>query len=587
MKLALIGNCAYQALVDDCANISWLCWPRFDSSFVFGSLLDKERGGYFSIEPAEECIETEQHYLPNTNVLRTEFQSASGSFEIIDFAPRFRQYERYFKPTMLMRRVRRLSGQPSVVVKIRPMSDYGREKPQSYMASNHMQWDIGGTALRLTTNVPLSYVHEARPFILDSDTYFSLTWGAPLEAPLEETVERFLNQTRRYWERWVKHTAVPGVFQREVIRSALALKLHQFEDTGAITAASTTSLPEEDGGGRNWDYRYCWLRDAYFTLKAMRRLGHFEETEGFLGFLKNIVRTSAERLQPVYSISGESRLTEVTLEHLAGYRGNQPVRAGNAAYSQIQNDVYGEMIAAMSPFLLDIRFGDFLHHGADELVERLLERVTQTMESPDAGIWEYRGTKRVNTFSLLLHWTGARMAERIASKLPDAELQRQAHHQAERAKRLIESTWNEEGGFYADSTTTNNPDASLFMMVNLRYLKPDNPRAERHVRSLSKELAVMDPLMHRYKHQDDFGVSASTFTVCGFWYAEALARLGHVDEARAACTRLIDYSNHVGLFSEDLDPNTGEQWGNFPQTYSHVGLINTAFAIKPVPDDWF
>ena len=245
------------------------------------------------------------------------------------------------------------------------------------------------------------------------------------------------------------------------------------------------------------------------------------------------------------------------------------------------------MIAAMSPFLLDIRFSEYLMAGADQLVERLLDRVEETMDLPDAGIWEYRGAKMVNTFSLLLHWTGATMAERIAKRLPDPQLETHARKQARRARELIESTWNEEHGYYADSTSTADPDASLFMMVNLGYLTPDNPRAERHVRNLSREPAVADPLMHRYKHEDDFGVSTSTFTVCGFWYAEALARLGHRDEAEQACARLIEYSNHVGLFSEDLDPTTGEQWGNFPQTYSHVGLINTAFAIKPVPEDWF
>ncbi len=587
MKLALIGNCAYQALIDSSARVVWLCWPRFDSSFVFGALLDDQRGGHFSIVSGDEGGKTSQAYLRNTNVLRTTFTCKSGSFEVTDFAPRFRQYERYFKPTMLMRRVRRLSGEPSIRISVRPVYDYGREIPSGHLASNHLQWDVDGTPLRLTTNVPLTYVTESRSFILEEDAYFALTWGAPLEAPLAETVESFFNQTRRYWERWVKHTAVPGCFQEAVIRSALALKLHQFEDTGAITAASTTSLPEEHGSGRNWDYRFCWLRDAYFTLKAMRRLGHFEETEGFVSFLKNIVRSSAEHLQPVYSISGDSRLTEVTLDHLSGYLGNQPVRAGNQAYAQVQTDVYGEMIAAMSPFLLDIRFSEYLMAGADHLVERLLDRVDETMEMPDAGIWEYRGAKRVNTFSLLLHWTGATMAERIAQRLPDPQLEAQARALAARARDLIETTWNEERGYYADSTTTTHPDASLFMMVNLGYLKPDNPRAERHVRSLSRELAVADPLMHRYKHADDFGVSSSTFTVCGFWYAEALARLGHADEAERACGRLIQYANHVGLFSEDLDPKTFEQWGNFPQTYSHVGLINTAFAIKPVPEDWF
>lgn len=587
MKLALIGNCAYQALIDHEARVQWLCWPRFDSSFVFGSLLDKKRGGEFSILPADKNYEIHQDYLPNTNILRTEFITEFGSFEVTDFAPRFRQYERSFKPTMLMRRVRRISGDPRIRVRVSPVYDYGREIPESYMASNHIHWNVrGGSPLRLTTNVPLSYITESRPFLIERDTYLTLTWGSPMEAPLEETCESFLARTRAYWERWVKHTSMPGVFQKEVIRSALALKLHQFEDSGAITAASTTSLPEEDGGGRNWDYRFCWLRDSYFTLRAMRRLGQFEEMEGFVSFLKNIAEASPDRLQPVYGISGEGELHEVTLTHLKGYKGNQPVRAGNLAYKQIQNDVYGEMIGAMAPLVLDIRFGGEASRHTDRLVRRLLQRISDTLEDPDAGIWEYRGSTNVHTFSLLMHWTGAVIAERIGERIGDTEMAKQASALAVRARNLIEEKcYDHERGFYVDSTTTKNADAALFMMINLGYLDPSDPRAESHLRKLKGELAVTDSLMHRYKHQDDFGHSQSTFTVCGFWYAEALARIGRREEAEETCARIAEYANHVGLFSEDLDPNTGEQWGNFPQTYSHVGLINTAFAISPQPEE--
>lgn len=586
VRLALIGNCAYQALVDDHANIVWLCWPRFDSSFVFGALLDRDKGGDFAVFPAEQEFVSRQEYIANTNILRTTFRSQSGSFEVIDFAPRFRQYERSFKPTQLMRRVRRLSGDPRVRIRVRPTLDYGAVTPHSSLASNHIRWEVPGASLRLTTNVPLTYVVESRAFLLEKDAYLALTWGAGLEAPLEQTVDNFLIQTRRYWERWVKHTAMPGIFQKDVIRSALALKLHQFEDTGAITAASTTSLPEEHGAGRNWDYRFCWLRDSFFTLRAMRRLGHFEEMEGFVGFLKNIVEASPNRLQPVFSISGEHELHEVELPHLSGYKGNQPVRAGNDAYRQIQNDVYGEMLGAMAPLLLDIRF----HPNQDQdhtvkLVRRLLSRIEQTIEEPDAGLWEYRGRKRIHTFSLLMHWAGATIAHRIGRAIGDPSLEQSGATLAARASELIELAWDEARKFYGETTTTSDPDASLFMMVNLGYLNPNDQKALDHVNGLAKELVVKNGLMQRYKHLDDFGQSTSTFTVCGFWCAEALARLGHKEEAKALCSRLIGYANHVGLFSEDLDPETGEQLGNFPQTYSHVGLINAAFAISPLPED--
>ena len=538
MKLALIGNCAYQALLDDCARVAFLCWPRFDSSFVFGSLLDDENGGEFSILPASEKYETEQGYLPNTNMLRTVFRSKDGAYELVDFAPRFLQYERSFKPTMLVRRLRPLSGSPKVRIAVQPVHDYGRVKPTSYQASNHIRWLIPDAQLRLTTNVPLSYIVESRPFTLERDSYVVMTWGQPLEAALEETCESFLARTRRYWQRWVKHTALPGCFQHEVVRSALALKLHQYEDTGAITAAATTSIPEFPGSGRNWDYRYCWLRDAYFTLRAMRRLGHFEEFEAFASYMKNRALDSTERIQPVFGISGESELTEVELDHLKGYLGNGPVRAGNDAFRQIQNDVYGEMLAAISPLYLDMRHSSDLSAGSDDVVRRLLERSFDTLETPDAGIWEYRGEQRVHTFSLLMHWVGAMVAARIAEGIGDPGLEGRARGVAARARALIEeSCYSDALGFYGDSTTSDNADASLLMMINLGFLDRGHARAESHLRELAKRLRVKDSLMHRYQHHDGIGETHATFTVSGFWYAEALARLGHPDEAHRCCAQ--------------------------------------------------
>jgi GH15 family glucan-1,4-alpha-glucosidase len=584
MKLALIGNCRYQALIDDRAAVRWLCWPRFDSSFVFGSLLDSDKGGSFVVEPAEGEAEREQRYMHNTNIVVTSFRQGDAAFDVIDFAPRFRMHERYFKPSMLVRIIRRRSGTPRIRMRCRPVYDYGRQVPRRYIASNHIQWEIPEAALRLTTNAPLSYIDEGRELLLDHDVFVVLTWGEPLEAPLEETCNSFLAQTRRYWERWVKHTALPGCFPREVIRSALALKLHQFEETGAITAATTTSLPEYPGSGRNWDYRYCWLRDAYFTLNAMRRINHFDETEGFVSFLVNIAETSGGALQPVYGISGASQLDEHILGHLSGYLGNAPVRIGNAAYLQKQHDVYGEMMAAIAPSFLDVRFEDARSEGSERTVRRLLDRIADTMESPDAGLWEIRDEPKLHTFSLLMHWLGAKLAGDIGASLGDSALEGAGRGLALRARTLIEErTWREEPGFYADAVTSDNADAALLMMINLGFLKADHPHAASHVRALEDRLRVRDGLWHRYRHHDGLGDTHGTFTVCGFWYAEALARLGRRDEATASLEGLLTHANHVGLLSEDIDPDSGELWGNFPQTYSHVGLINAAFAIDPLP----
>ncbi|MEM9691172.1 MAG: glycoside hydrolase family 15 protein [Myxococcota bacterium] len=584
MDLALIGNCSYQALIDRHATVKWLCWPRFDSSFVFGSLLDEEKGGSFEVQPrALDRYRSEQHYLGLTNIVRTVFESDEDAFEVIDFAPRFHQYERYFKPSMLVRIVRPVRGAPRVRVRCQPTDDCGRERPDSHAASNHIQWRLKSGRLRLTTDIPSTLVAEKRSFLLDRPRYLCLTWGKPLEAPLEETCRSFFDRTRAYWERWVKHTTLPGCYQREVIRSALTLKLHQFEETGAITAAATTSLPEYWGAGRNWDYRFCWIRDAYFTLNAMRRLNHFEETEGFISYFANIVDLAESDLQPVYGISGETELTEHILDHLAGYRGETPVRIGNDAFRQVQFDVYGEMLAVLAPLFLDIRYGSTRQHHHSRLVEQLLTQIEDTMRSPDAGLWEIRDTPKLHTFSLLMHWVGSDVAARIGSAIGDPELERRAAQLAHEARELIDQSWLEELGYFADAHESRYADAALLMLVNLGFLKPDDPRALSHVRALAERLEVAPGLLHRYVHHDGIGSTHATFTVCGFWYAEALARLGDHDAARAAFEALLGHRNHVGLLSEDIDPKNGQLLGNFPQTYSHVGLINAAFALEPYP----
>ncbi len=584
MERALLGNCSYQALVDRSANIDWLCWPRFDSSPVFGALLDHERGGAFSVQPVG-AFTSEQDYLPNTNIVRTRFRSERGEFEVVDFAPRFLQYERHFRPNLLLRRVRKLSGEPLVRIRCEPTYDYGRIVPEVRMGSNHLSYAIPGQLLRLTANVPLSYIVDAREFVLEDEAWLALSFGEPFEAPLVETGIRFFERTRAYWERWVMHTAVPGRFQREVIRSALALKLHMFQDTGAITAATTTSIPEWPGSGRNWDYRYCWIRDSYFTLRAMRRINHVDEMEAFASFIRNVA-SSSDDLQPLYGIGGETVLTERIVDSLAGHRGSGPVRAGNDAFRQVQYDAYGEVIATIAPFFLDFRFRERLTASSIALVRKLLAHIDRTMELPDAGIWEIRDDNRVHTFSLLFHWVGAEVTRRIGAALGDEHLESRATQLALRARSHIERTWDAELGYFGDSDRTKNPDAALLMMINLGYLEPGDPRALSHLRTLQRHLRVDDHLVHRYRHHDGIGAEhGATFTVCGFWQVEALARLGFVDEAEACFEKMLGHANHVGLFSEDIEPKAGAQLGNFPQTYSHVGVINSAFAISPLPSE--
>jgi GH15 family glucan-1,4-alpha-glucosidase len=578
--LGIIGNCSYNALLRE-GSVEWLCWPRPDSSFVFGPLLDRERGGAFAIEGVD-ATDVRQEYIENTNVLRTVFTGAGGEFELIDFAPRFQLYDRFFKPSMLVCILRPLSGEPRARVRCRPTYDYGLVDAGFWRASNHIEYTGFPTPVRLTTNVPLTYVEDERPFLLEDDRHLVLTWGEPLEAGLEETAERFLERTLDYWRRWVKGTRVPRDYQSEVVRSALALKLHQYEDTGALLAATTTSLPEHPGSGRTWDYRFCWLRDAYFTLNSLERLGHSEEMERFLEYLRNIAEEGGGVLQPAYRINGASDAEERELEHLAGFNGDGPVRIGNQAFEHVQNDVYGEMVLAVSRLFLDTRFvGEIPPLTAVAIVQDLLDQIDARLEEPDAGLWEFRGRTRLHSFSVLMHWAGARRAVEVAHALGAEELAERASDVERRAAELLETRcWNDEVGALTQVAGEPQLDAALLLAVHLGYLEPEDPRATSHVDAIRSALSVDGGLLRRYASQDDFGTPRAAFTVCTFWLVEALAILGRTDEARELFDRLISLHNGLGLYSEDILPDTLEQSGNFPQTYSHVGLINAAFRLS-------
>jgi GH15 family glucan-1,4-alpha-glucosidase len=577
--LGIIGNCSYSALLRQ-GSVEWMCWPRPDSSFVFGTLLDRDRGGAFTVEGVD-ATEVRQEYLENTNVLRTIFSGPGGAFELYDFAPRFQLYQRFFKPSMLVRILRPLSGEPRARVRCRPVYDYGRVDAPSWRASNHIEYSGFPAPVRLTTNLPLTYVEDERPFLLERERHLVLTWGEPLEAGLEETAERFLERTIDYWRRWVKGTRVPRDYQGEVIRSALTLKLHQFEDTGALLAATTTSLPEHPGSGRTWDYRYCWLRDAYFTLNAFERLGHSEEMELFLQYLRNLAEREGA-LQPAYRINGGEEAPEMELEHLAGYHGDGPVRIGNQAFDHVQNDVYGEMVLAVSRLFLDTRFvGEIPPRTAVQIVEGLLGKIEARLEEPDAGPWEFRGRTRLHSFAVLMHWAGARRAVEIAQALDDAELATRARGLEQRAAELLGARcWNGEIGALTQVAGEEQLDAALLLAVHLGYLPADDLRAASHVDAIRARLSVDGGLLRRYDSPDDFGVMHAAFTVCTFWLVEALAIIGRNDEARELFERLLDLHNGLGLYSEDILPGTLEQSGNFPQTYSHVGLINAAFRLS-------
>lgn len=576
--MGVIGNCSYLAYIDTRADVKWMCMPRFDSSFLFGSLLDEEKGGHFSIRPTDPSATSRQYYVPNTNVLCTEFTSPDGRFVVKDCAPRMRIHERQFRPLMLVRKIELLEGEPAISICCQPRGDYGRVVPESVAASNHIRFLNLEQQLRLTTDVPLTYIQKEQSFILDQNRYLVLTYGEPLEAPLQETADEFIRKTVEDWQAWIKSSYLPDIYQEQIIRSALVLKLHQYEDTGGIIASGTTSLPEFHDSTRNWDYRFCWFRDAHYTLRAFNQIGHFEELEKYFDFIYNILHNADNFLQPLYSITGDTKLYELTLDHLNGYLGNKPVRIGNKAYIQSQHDVYGQVLVSLLPLYTDQRLIFQKKNSYKKLVPWLLTQIERTLSEPDAGLWEFRNVTQVHTYTLLFHWAGAKAAYKIGSHFNDQALMDRASQLAAAADKLLDQTYDPERKLYTQAIGSANLDASTLAMVTMDYLGHHSEKAKLHIAALEKELLAENGLFYRYKHYDDFGFPESTFLVCAFWYVDALACVGRTDDAMAIMDQLLQYGNHLSIFSEDAIPD-GSQWGNFPQTYSHVGLINAACRI--------
>lgn len=577
--LGLIGNCQISALVERSGAVVWCCLPRFDSEPVFSTLLDEKEGGEFLIGP-EGGEQGEQSYLENTNILETMFKTPNGSFRVLDFAPRFTQHGRMFRPTQLFRVIEPVEGAPRIRVLCEPRLGWSKVIPVRLNGSNHIRFEGFESQLRLTSDIPISYL-GGNPFTLTDKRILVLTWGAPIEEPLRNLSERFLGETRRYWQRWVKESNIPPLYQQAVIRSALALKLHCFEDTGAIVAAMTTSIPESPKSGRTWDYRYCWLRDAYYSLGAFRSLGHFEELESFIHYLMNIAGGAPDLdLSPLYTVDGSRGPEERILQNWPGFGGDGPVRVGNGAALHMQNDVFGEMVLALVPIFLDERFRGERTKPALKLIERLARKAISLVGKPDAGIWEYRTLMKPQTFSNLMCWAAVdRMAKVSALHAPG--LEQEFRQEAQRIREeIVAKAWSPEIKSFAGLFGGKDLDASLLQMAYLRFLPPDDERLHETVNAIRDGLSH-NGWLYRYRVDDGFGTPQVAFIICTFWLVEALADLGRKDEAKAIMDRAQSALTKLGLLSEDYEASTLRMSGNFPQAYSHVGLIHAAVAASP------
>jgi len=585
LNLALIGNSSIAALVDANAEIVWGCFPRFDSDALFCSLLRGQRkpddAGFWAIDLLDS-VRSEQAYVTNSPVLATRLYARDGSaVEITDFAPRFRQYGRMFCPMMIVRRVRRLAGSPRIRMRVRPAHSWGAQRAALTYGSNHIRFVTPDVVLRLTTDVSITALLQETPFFLEDQVTLLLGPDETVQDAVEAVGHRFEVETLAYWRERVRYLAIPFEWQEAVIRAAISLKLNAFDDTGAIIAAVTTSIPEAADSGRNWDYRYCWLRDAYFVVNALNRLSATRTMERYLSYIINVSAGAPNgRLQPVYRIDGIAHLDEHEVPSLAGYRGMGPVRVGNQAYLQVQNDVYGSAVLAATHVFFDRRL---YRPGNEELFQRL-ERVGEiayrVYAQPDAGLWELRGKPRVHTFSSVMCWVACDRLARIAVQLGLADRSAQWRTRADEMHRVIcQRAWSERRRSFVATFEGESLDASLLLLPELRFLPAQDPRFSATVAQVERELKQGD-FVFRYSEPDDFGAPHNAFVVCTFWYIDALAALGRKDEARALFQTMLDCRNAHGLLAEHIDPRTRELWGNFVQTYSMVGLINSAVRLS-------
>lgn len=581
LDLALIGNGRTAALVEPGSRITWWCFPRFDSNPVFSRLLagDEEKG--FTDIVLEGQVDIKSDYLRNTPIVVTELtDDKGGKIRITDFAPRFRNLDRIYRAPQLMRIIEPLAGLPRITIRFRPTYNYGHPITRYAVGSNHIRYWGGDTQLRLTTDAPLSYVESEASFVVTRPLHMVFGADDPFPAALAPTCNEFFEKTRDYWREWVRRLNLSYDWQDAMVRSAITLKLSNFEETGGIIAAHTTSIPESPQSQRNWDYRFCWLRDAYFVVKALNRLGATGTMEDFILYILNLVSEEAESIRPVYSVVQTDPMDERIAQDLKGYRGDGPVRIGNAASIQAQHDTYGSIILAAMPMFFDRRLPQMGDESLFQLLEILGRKAERLALTPDAGIWEFRGRQRVHTHSVAMCWAGCNRLAAIAQQLGFIDRASYWNDVADRIyKVLLEKAWNEKRGAFTAAFGSEDLDASVLLLHELGVVEADDPRFVSTVAAIERELLRGKHVM-RYASPDDFGVPEGEFLICRFWLIDAWWSLGRKQEARDLFVDALQYRNRYGLLAEHINMQSGELWGNFPQTYSMAGLILTAMRLS-------
>ncbi|MFD2602693.1 glycoside hydrolase family 15 protein [Flavobacterium suzhouense] len=588
LNFGIIGNCRSAALVSNKGSIDWCCLPEFDSSSIFAKLLDEKIGGSFSIQTTDD-YKINQYYMEDTAILITKFDNGKDAFEIIDFMPRYGEETKgFYSPPEIIRYLRPVSGNPSFYAKYDPKLEYALEETRSYVkedfiisVTDNKKFD----STFLYTNLDKNKVLSEEEIFLTEEAFFLLTYNEKIFVPTLKKVELELQRTKTYWLNWSERTTTYSRYAQQISRSAITLKLLSYEKTGAVLAAATTSLPETIGEVRNWDYRFCWIRDASMVVKVVHELGHYEMARDYLRFIISLVPDKDEKLQIMYGINGEKKLTEETLDHLSGYYDSKPVRIGNAAYSQRQNDIYGILMDVIYQQLT--HFSNSIENGEElwNITKGVVWVVQQHWQEPDKGIWEFRTEERHFTFSKVLCWTAIDRAIKVALLLDKKAKAQKWIPLADAIKKdVFENAWNNDCNAFTQSYGSSDLDASVLLMENYGIIEASDPRYISTVHAIEKELSHKG-LLYRYKNKDDFGLPSSSFTICTFWFINSLYKIGEGKKALALFDQLLSYSNHLGLFSEDIDFETKRLLGNFPQAYSHLALIETAINLSNVTNE--
>ena len=583
LELGIIGNCHSSALISKTGSIVWCCLPEFDSPSVFGKILDNNIGGTFQII-CDKNYSIEQEYLKNTCILVTKFSSGKNIFEVHDFMPRYlKKDNKYHSPAEVIRYFKLISGKPKFKINYDPKLEYSSCKTDTLIKDEFivsLTREINYDSLYLYTNFDKKSIVKNSEIILKSDGYFSVCYNEKIKPQSLNEVFSELTRTHVYWLNWCSITPSFSEYEDEIIRSAMTLKLLTYDKTGAILAAATTSIPETVGEVRNWDYRFCWIRDASMVIRVVHELGHKNVIRRYLEYIINLISDKGENFQIMYGINSEKELTEKILSHLAGYKNSKPVRIGNAAFNQQQNDIYGVLMDIIYTEIKLFSDEEDQHEQLWSITKNVAWVINEKWMTPDKGIWEFRGEDQHFTFSKVLCWVAIDRAIKVAELFKKGKKIKKWILLRDNIKKdILSKGWNKNKRAFTQSYNSSDLDASVLLMEPYGFISANDPKYINTVHAIEKELSN-DGLLYRYKNEDDFGLPSSSFTVCTFWFIDALNKIGEREKAKKLFDKLLSYSNHLGLFSEDLDFKTKELLGNFPQAYSHLALIETAMNLN-------